>query len=125
MKILIVESNVRMRALIRRVVAGLAEVIEECGDDDIAQRAAAPVDWALISLAPQQALDSATAEVVKGRIIAARIVWLVDYVDDEALEAGRRAGVYACVSKENLLTLRQLLSGSSEPTDADRFRYQK
>jgi hypothetical protein len=92
---------------------------------DIAQRAAAPVDWALISLAPQQAWDSATAEVVKNRDSASRIVWLVDYEDDEVREAGRRAGVYACVCKENLLALRQLLSGSSEPTDADRFRCQK
>ncbi len=120
MKILIVESNVQMRALIRRVIAGLAEVIEECGDAaDIAQRTATAADWALISLAPQQAVGGTATERIKSLNAATRIVWLVDCEDDETCEAGRRAGVYACVSKEKLLALRHLLSGNSETPDAD------
>jgi len=119
MKLLIVDDNQQMRSLIKRLLADLAETITECSDGSEALEAyrQAQPDWVLMDIGMQQ-MDGLTATA---QIIAAfpdaRIVIVTKY--DHALmrQAATRAGACAYVVKDNLIVLRDRLSGQAQSAD--------
>lgn len=110
-RILIADDDVRMRRVLRQMVADLASEVYEAGDggEAIEVYAARQPDWVLMDLRmkPVDGLQ-ATAQI-KGRFPAARVVIVTQY-DDAGLRAeAARAGACAYVLKENLHELPAIL----------------
>ncbi len=114
MDILIVEDNAAMRRLIRSLIGDLADAVHECEDGaqalDAYQRHRP--DWVLMDI-KMPGLDGITAS---GQIAladpAAKIIIVTDYDDERLRAAARNAGAREYLSKERLLDLRPILSGS-------------
>ncbi|MGH9845623.1 MAG: response regulator transcription factor [Blastocatellia bacterium] len=111
MKLLIVEDNLPIRRLIRRLVGDLADEIGECGDGVEAEALYAELlpDWVLMDIEMPRVNGIAATRRIKAAFPEARIVIVTNY-DDAALRAAAlAAGACGYVLKENLLELRQLL----------------
>jgi CheY-like chemotaxis protein len=111
MTVLIVDDNPRFRELLRTVVGGLADHVNECTDGDeavVAYRAQRP-DWVLMDL---QMARMGGIEATR-RILAAdrtaRILILTQYDDAHWRAAAVAAGASGYILKDNLLDLRRLL----------------
>ncbi|HEY6334105.1 MAG TPA: response regulator transcription factor [Blastocatellia bacterium] len=116
MRVLIVEDNTEMRAMIKLFLQGLADEIAERSDGDqalAAYREFAP-DWVVMDIGMDR-MDGleATRQIVAAFPLA-RIVMLTQYDDQELRQAARKAGAKEYVTKSNLLPLRQLLAGYAE-----------
>jgi len=114
MTVLIVDDNPRFRELIRTVLAGLADDVNECSDGDeavAAYRANRP-DWVLMDL---QMARVGGLEAVRRLLAAdptARVLVVTDYDDAHWRAAAIAAGARGYVLKENLLEVRRLLERS-------------
>jgi CheY-like chemotaxis protein len=112
MKLLIVEDNDRMRSLIRRTVADLAETIHECRDGAealIAYNKNRP-DCVLMDIKMGK-MDGITAtRNIRAAHPDARVIIVTDYDDDKLRLAAQRAGACRYLVKENLLAIREVLS---------------
>ena len=113
MKILIADDDVRMRQMVKQVVAGLASTVYEAcdGGEAIAVCAAERPDWVLMDFR-MKPLDGlrATAEI-KARFPETRIVIVSQYDDAELRAEAARVGACAYVLKENLHELPGILTG--------------
>lgn len=111
MKLLIVEDNLAMRRMIRRLVADLADEISECGDgaEAVALYPALQPDWVLMDIEMQHLNGLAATRQIKADFPAARIVIVTNYNDATLREAAAQAGASGYVLKENLPEVRQLL----------------
>lgn len=111
MKLLIVDDNPRMRRMIRKVVAGAAEEVFECGDGREAPAAYARhrPDWVLMDIRMAEVDGISATRQIKAGDPEARVVIVTDYDDSDLREAARAAGACGYVVKENLLDLRRLL----------------
>jgi CheY-like chemotaxis protein len=112
MKLLIAEDNPAMRQMIRRLVAGLAEDICECGDGAAAVAAyqQARPDWVLMDL-EMPGVNGLTAmqEIVRYDP-AARVLIVTSHNDAGLRAAAVAAGACGYVLKENLWEVQQLLA---------------
>jgi DNA-binding NarL/FixJ family response regulator len=114
MTVLIVDDNPQFRELIRTVLAGLVDEVNECADGDeavAAYRAQRP-DWVLMDL---QMARMGGLEAVR-RLIAvdptARVLLLTEYDDAHWRAAAIEAGARGYVLKDNVLDVRRLLERS-------------
>ena len=111
MTVLIVDDNPGFRALIRTVLAGLADDVIECadGDEAVAAYGAQRPDWVLVDL---QMARVGGLEAVRRLLAAdptARVLVVTDYDDAHWRAAAIGAGACGYVLKENLLEVRELL----------------
>lgn len=112
MKLLIVDDCERVRALIRRLVGGLCGAIHECADGSQALEAYEEFhpDWVLMDLRMR---DVDGLEATR-RIVAAdrqaRVVIVTNCDDEQMRGTAREAGACAYVLKENLWSLREMMT---------------
>ena len=115
MNILIIEDNAGMRRLIRALVCDLADAVHECADGaqalDAYQRHRP--DWVLMDIKMPGLDGIAASHQITAADPEAKIVIVTDYDDERLRTAARNAGACDYVSKERLLDLRPILSGSA------------
>jgi two-component system, NarL family, response regulator DegU len=106
-RVLIVDDNPRVRALVRDVIRSSVGSISECGDGCSAEKlyAAEQPDWVLMDIT----MPGCSGITATRRIVAAypeaKIVMLTDH-DDEAFRlAAAEAGAIAFVLKEEMQEL--------------------
>ena len=114
MKLLIVEDNPDIRALLRRIVAPLAEAIFECSDGAAAlaayrHHALGTTDWVLMDIQMPQVNGIEATRQLKAAQPEAHICIVTQFSKDECWAAAREAGATGYVEKENLLALWQIL----------------
>jgi DNA-binding NarL/FixJ family response regulator len=118
MTVLIVDDSPQFRELIRTVLAGLVDEVNECadGDEAVAAYGLQRPDWVLMDL---QMVRVGGLEATR-RILAAdgtaRVLIVTDYDDVHWRAAAIEAGACGYLLKENLLEVRRLL----EPIDCPR-----
>lgn len=110
-RILLVDDNPHVRAVIRAVLAGHASDLAECDDGDqvLAFYEAFRPDLVLMDIRmPGMDGIQATALLKKAHPTA-RIVIVSDHEQDDLRAAARQAGAEAYVVKTDLVVLRELL----------------
>jgi DNA-binding NarL/FixJ family response regulator len=116
MTVLIVDDSPQFRALIRTVVAGLVDGVNECadGDEAVAAYDAERPDWVLMDLrmARMGGLEATRRILAADR--TARILIVTDYDDVHWRAAAIEAGACGYVLKENLLEVRRLLKDAHD-----------
>jgi CheY-like chemotaxis protein len=109
--LLIVDDNLEMRQLIRRIMSKLCEEIFECedGDEVLAAFAAHRPDWVLMDVEMKRTDGlTATAELTR-TYPEARVIIVTKYTDEETRLAATRAGAWSFVGKDDLLSFRMLI----------------
>jgi DNA-binding NarL/FixJ family response regulator len=114
-KVLIADDDARVRLVLRQIVAKGASSIYEArdGEEAVAVCAAERPDWVIMDwrMAPVDGLSATTR--IRTRFPETRVI-ILSRDDDPGLRAeAQRVGAFACVLKENLLQLEDLLSGGS------------
>ncbi|MEW6206999.1 MAG: response regulator [Acidobacteriota bacterium] len=111
MKFLLIEDNEEMRRMLRTLIEDMADQIHECSDgaEAIAAYGRYLPDWVLIDIRLKEKDGIAVAAEIKALFPKARILIVTDYDDEELREQALRAGACACVLKENLLEMREVL----------------
>lgn len=111
MNLLIVEDNVKMRRMIRRIVADLAERIDECADGEAALSLyeAGKPDFVLMDIQMKNTNGITATRRICERFPDARVIIVTNYTDPAFRESAHRAGAYGYILKENLLEVRQIL----------------
>ena len=111
MTVLIVDDSPQFRALIRTVVADLADAVHECadGDEAVAAYGAQRPDWVLMDLRMARVGGLEATRRLVAADLTARVVIVTDYDDVHWRAAAAEAGAYGFVSKDNLLEVRRLL----------------
>ena len=115
MKLLIVEDNAGMRRLIKSVVFDLADDVVECEDGADALQAYADFlpDWVLMDIKMAQMDGLAATLTIKNAFPDAQICIVTDYGDQKTIHAAFEAGAKGYIIKENLYSLREILSANS------------
>lgn len=111
MNLLIVEDNDRMRSLIRRTVADLAETIHECDDGEealVVYRENRP-DCVLMDIKMGRVDGITATQNILADFPEAIIIIVTDYDDDKLRNTAMRAGASHYLLKENLLAIRGVL----------------
>ncbi len=110
-KLLIVEDNLPMRRLIRRLTEDLFTEVSECGDGASAATLYETMhpDWVLMDIQMGDVNGIAATRQIISAHPEAKIVIVTDYDDASLRAAATEAGACAYVLKEDLLGLRQLL----------------
>ena len=115
MNLLIVEDNLKMRRMIRSIVADLADRIDECGDGGkaLALYSQNNPDWVLMDIHLKDETNgiAATREIVSA-FHEAKIIIVTNYDDAHFRESARDAGAVDYVLKENLLDVRRILQNA-------------
>lgn len=112
-RVLIVEDNARVRAVIRHLIDDVASQIYECGDGHAAETiyAAERPDWVLMDIS-MPGLDGMEAtRRLTAKYPYARVVILTDHADKEYQRAALEAGACAYLLKEDMPELIELLGG--------------
>lgn len=115
MKILIVEDNAQMRLLIASVIGDLAEAIFECDDGSEALAACNRhrPDWVLMDIEMPNINGIAATRQIIDSFPDARVVIVTNHDYPELRAAALAAGACEYVLKDNLLLVREILSGQS------------
>ena len=121
MKVLIVEDNLSMRRMIRRMVAGVADEISECDDGAAACSLYGELrpDWVLMDIELGQVNGITATRRIKADYPEARVVIVTNYDDKQLRETARIAGAWEYVLKEDLFDLRRILTTGAEPPDQE------
>lgn len=115
MKILIVEDNQQMRLLIARVIDDIAETIIECSDGDQAlftYNKHCP-DWVLMDIEMPGINGIAATRQIIDSFPDARVVIVTNHDYPELRAAARAAGACEYLLKDNLLQVREIITGRS------------
>ena len=113
--LLIVDDNLAMRRLMRRLTSDLAERIEECADGvevlaAYEQHHFGATDWVLMDV-EMAGMDGLTAtRELRAAHPEARVIIVTKHNDEQLRAAAFKTGACGFVLKENLLELRSLLS---------------
>ena len=116
MKLLIAEDNAAMRQLICSIVADLADGIVECsnGAEAVAAYGEHHPDWVLMDLRMDVMDGLQATRAIKAQWPDARVVIVTSYNDAKLRVEASRAGACRYVLKEELLSLRQLITNNTE-----------
>ena len=119
MKLLIVEDNAPMRGLIKQLVADLADGISECSDGDqaLATYTAERPDWVFMDIEMKRMNGLIATRQILAAYPAARVVIVTQHGDATLRAAAQEAGACGYVLKEDLLALRDLLTGERSAPD--------
>ncbi|MBI1763871.1 MAG: response regulator [Acidobacteria bacterium] len=122
MKLLIVEDNPAIRALLRRIAGPLAEAVYECADGAAAlaayqQYQLSAADWVLMDIQMPNVNGIEATRQLKAAQPEAHVCIVTQYDTAEWREAARAAGAAGFVEKENLLALWQILPAPATPAD--------
>ncbi len=111
MNLLIVEDNVKMRRMIKSIVSGLADRIDECEDGDEAVRLYKKnrPDLVLMDIHLKETNGIEATRKIIAMFKDAKIIIVTNYNDAQFRESAREAGAVEYVLKENLLDLRRVL----------------
>ncbi len=115
MTVLIVDDSPQFRELIRTVLTGLVDDVNECadGDEAVAAYGAQRPDWVLMDLQMVRIGGLEATRRLRAVDRTARVLIVTDYDDVHWRAAAIEAGACGYVLKENLLEVRRLL----EPQD--------
>ena len=114
MKLLIVEDNHQMRQMMRSFLSDLAQEIYECSDGAEAMDAYAAhqPDWVLMDI-EMEVVDGITAtRQLKARWPESKVVIVTIHDDARLRAAARQAGACAYLTKDDLFSVRELLTSS-------------
>jgi CheY-like chemotaxis protein len=116
MNILIVEDSQQMRQTIKSFLCDLMEDMYECADGSGALTAYTRwrPDWVLMDLEMPEVDGFTAARQIKALYPEAKIVIVSNYKDAELYRAARGAGACAYVAKEDLLSLRRILTEAGD-----------
>jgi len=111
MNLLIVEDNLKMRRMIKSIVADLADRIDECGDggEAVALYTKSRHDWVLMDIHLKDTNGIAATREITSAFQEAKIIIVTNYDDAHFRQSAREAGAVEYVLKENLLDVRQIL----------------
>jgi CheY-like chemotaxis protein len=111
--LLIVDDNKKVRRMIRSLVEDLDGEIFECADgaEAVAACASRQPDWVLMDVHMEQ-MDGLTAtRQIKSVSPQVNIVIVTNHTDAKTRQAATDAGANAFLSKDNLMSLRDLIVG--------------
>lgn len=116
MKVLIVEDNLQMRALLTSLVSRLSAETATCGDGDEALTAyeAHRPDWVLMDLQMARTGGLEATRRIRAAFPAARIVVVTQYDDAHYRAAAAAAGACGYVLKDNLVEVLRILRPGTE-----------
>ena len=112
MTFLIVEDNAGIRRVLRRILAGTASAIWECGDGSEALAAYEEhrPDIVLMDLRMPHVDGLAATRLIRGYDPSARIIVVTDYLDDDMKAAALEAGAREYVLKQEISALPEIVS---------------
>lgn len=116
MKVLIVDDNSYVRQMVKNYLVGIADETFECedGEDALGAYKEFHPDFVLMDWEMKR-IDGLTAtRNIISNYPDAKIVMVTHYDDIELREAANKAGVKGFVTKDDLLTLRLILSSLNE-----------
>lgn len=115
-RILIVDDDAQMRALIRAVCAGLTDRFHECsnGAEAVGVYRDIRPDWVLMDIRMDQLDGLSATRALRAFDPGARVVIVTDHGEAELRQAAREAGAQGFVLKDDLLDLPALLTFSPE-----------
>jgi CheY-like chemotaxis protein len=111
LKILIVDDNASVRMMIRNIVRPLTCDICECSDgaDAAATYGRERPDIVLMDIRMRDVDGITATKQIRATDPKAKVVIVTAFDDDDLLQAGMQAGACACVLKDDLASLAQLL----------------
>jgi CheY-like chemotaxis protein len=109
--VLIVDDNPHLRALIRTVLAGVADNVHECsdGDDLLTAYGAVRPDWVLVDLQMTRINGVEAIRRLRAAEPAAQVIVVTTYDDAHWRAAAFGAGACGYVVKDNLLDVPRLI----------------
>ncbi|MEO7275566.1 MAG: response regulator transcription factor [Vicinamibacterales bacterium] len=118
MTVLIVDDSPPFRAVIRSVLAGVADVVTECadGDEAVAAYTAGRPDWVLMDLQMVRVGGLEATQRLLAQDRTARVLIVTDYDDVHWRAAAAQAGACGYLVKDNLLEVRRLLAATGSST---------
>ncbi len=107
MNLLIVEDNLKMRRMIKSIVAGVADRIDECEDAEEAFLLYTKnhPDWVLMDIHLKETNGIEATREITSIFKEAKIIIVTNYNDEHFRESAREAGAIDYILKENLLDI--------------------
>jgi len=107
MNLLIVEDNLKMRRMIKSIVARVADRIDECDDADeaLALYTKNQPDWVLMDIHLKETNGIEATREITSIFKEAKIIIVTNYNDAHFRESAREAGAVEYILKENLLDI--------------------
>jgi CheY-like chemotaxis protein len=115
MTILIVDDNLSVRRLLKRLLAEMDATIVECSDGALALDAYSESQPDIVLMDIHMPLQDGLTTTLQIRRYdpSARILVVTDYDDDELRAAASDAGAVAYIVKQNLTNLAELIRSAS------------
>lgn len=116
-RVLLVDDNAEMRALIRGLVEEVPAIVHEYGDAEgaLAAYAALRPDWVLMDLELGGMDGIAATRALRALDAHARVIIVTAHGEDEYRRAAAAAGACGFVLKEDLLVLAAMVAGPLPP----------
>ena len=111
MKVMIVDDNAEMRAMIRSIVAGTGDTVSECSDGSmvISTFERAHPDVVLMDLHMKQVNGIEATRNLKNKYPDATVIIVSNFNDQDFRDAAQDAGAASYFTKDNLISLKQFI----------------
>jgi len=115
LRLLVIEHQAGLRQVVRRWLEGVDCVICECVSPIEAFRVSADLDpdWVVLDAQSKPVNGLVALRELQPRFANARFVLVSDVADEDLQKAALQAGACACLLKEDLGTLRDLLTSKA------------
>ena len=117
MKVMIVDDNAEMRALIRRLLSERAYEFIECSDgrEAVATYTSERPDWTVMDVAMKE-MDGLTAtRMITSSFPGSHIIVVTQHNNPKLRERAKEVGAEGFLLKEDLMELRSLLASRPKP----------